>query len=99
MASRKMRLTLTECAGSSARIRLKSPGRNTPAGLAGKPSLKCTYALDDTQSPAHFNWTVGEGDRQVTINAIYELKGDVLRVCFAKRGEPRPDGFETKGKK
>ncbi len=75
------------------------PGRDTPAGRAGKPPLKCTYAVDDTQSPAHFNWTMGEGDRKLTINAIYELKGDVLRVCFAPRGQPRPDGFETKGKK
>ena len=75
------------------------PGRNTPAGLAGKPPLKCTYSVDDTQSPAHFNWTLGDGDRKLMINAVYELKGDVLRVCFAPRGQPRPDGFETKGKR
>ncbi len=75
------------------------PARATPAGLAHKPNLKCTFAVDDTQSPAHFNWTIGEGDKKATINAIYELKGDVLRVCFARRGAPRPGGFDTQGKR
>jgi uncharacterized protein (TIGR03067 family) len=75
-----------------------TPGRATPAGLAGRPALKGAFVVDDTKSPAHFGWMVGDGDRKSTINGIYELKGDVLRVCFARRGEPRPDGFETKGK-
>ena len=76
-----------------------TPGQDTPAGLGGKPSLKCTYAVDDNHSPAHFDWTVGDGDRKTTVNAIYELKGEVLRICFAPRGQPRPDGFDTAGKK
>ena len=75
------------------------PGRNTPAGLAGKPALKCSFAVDETQLPAHFDWTIGEGERKLTVKAIYELKGDVLRICFAPRNQPRPDGFDTAGKK
>lgn len=73
------------------------PGRSTPAGIAGKPPLKCSYVRDDTQSPRHFNWTMGEGEKQKTVNAIYELKDDVLRICFAKGGEERPQSFHTKG--
>ena len=76
-----------------------TPGGTTPAGIAGRPALKGIFAVDDTQSPAQFDWTVGEGDRKSTISGIFELKGDVFRVCFARRGEPRPDGFDTKGSK
>jgi uncharacterized protein (TIGR03067 family) len=71
----------------------------TPAGAAAKPPLKCSYTVDNTQAPAHFNWTLGEGDKSVKVKAIYERKGDVLRVCFPQHEEPRPTGFETKGQK
>jgi len=73
------------------------PGRLTPAGLAGKPPLKGTYVLDDTKSPRHFTWTVGEGEKKRTVNAIYEIKDGVLRICMAKGGKERPKGFDTKG--
>lgn len=74
-------------------------GKFTPAGLAGKGALKCSYSVDNTQTPAHFNWTLGAGEKKTTVPAIYELKGDVLRVCFPQHGEPRPDSFNTQGKK
>lgn len=69
------------------------------AGAAASPSLKCSYSVDNSQTPAHFNWTLGEGEKSVEVNAIYELKDDLLRVCFPQHGEPRPTGFETKGQK
>ena len=74
-----------------------TPGRFTPAGLAAKPNLKCSYAVDDTKSPRHFNWTVGEGEKKRTVNAIYAVKNDVLTICFGKVGTDRPTGFDTKG--
>ncbi len=73
------------------------PGHYTPAGIVGKPLLKCSYAVDDTQSPRHLNWTLGEGEKKRTVSAIYELKDGVLRICFAKGGKDRPQGFETQG--
>lgn len=75
------------------------PGTFTPAGAAARPPLKCSYTVDNTQDPAHFNWTLGEGEQSIKVNAIYELKDDILRVCFPQHGEPRPDGFATKGHK
>lgn len=73
------------------------PGRSTPAGIARKPPLKCSYVLDNTKTPCHFNWVLGEGDKTKRISAIYEVSGDVLKVSFAKGGAKRPTSFETKG--
>jgi len=72
------------------------PGRSTPAGLAGRPPLECSYVVDDTQSPRRLDWTCGEGEKKQTIKAIYELKNDVLRICFVRYGKVRPEGFGTK---
>ena len=73
------------------------PGGSTPAGLSGRPPLKCSYAVDDTVTPHHFNWTMGTGDKAKKIKAIYELNGDAFKVSFAKGGTERPKGFGTKG--
>ena len=75
---------------------LVPPGRSTPAGLAKKPPLKCSYVLDDTKTPHHFNWILGQGDKKKKVNAIYELNDDVLKVSFAKGGAKRPKDFSTK---
>lgn len=75
------------------------PATINMAGVATTPLPSFTYSVDNTQSPAHFNWTMQVGDQSMEINAIYELKGELLRVCFPQRGEPRPTGFETRGQK
>jgi uncharacterized protein (TIGR03067 family) len=71
------------------------PGKNTPAGLAGKPDLKCTYTVDNGQTPAHFDWTLHSGEKKFIIPAIYEHKGDLFRIAFAPRSQPRPTSFDT----
>jgi len=41
--------------------------------------------------------TRSDGPRKgETVLAIYEVKGDSLRTCFAPHGELRPDGFAPK---
>jgi len=72
------------------------PGRSTPAGIAKKPPLKCSYTLDDTKTPHHFNWTMHGGGKTKDIKAICELTDDVLRVCFSKGGTERPKDFNTR---
>ncbi len=67
------------------------------AGIAATPLPSFTYSVDNTQTPAHFNWTMSLGDQSMEINGIYELKGELLRVCFPQRGELRPTGFDTNG--
>ena len=73
------------------------PGRSTPAGISGRPPLKCSYAVDDTSTPKHFNWVLGTGDKTRKIKAIYELSGDAFKVCFVKGGRERPLDFRTEG--
>lgn len=73
------------------------PGRSTPAGLAKKPPLKCSYTVDNITTPRHFNWTMHGGGKTRDVKAIYELTDDVLRVCFSKGGTERPKDFNTKG--
>jgi uncharacterized protein (TIGR03067 family) len=58
-------------------------------------SFKDQYRLDSAQIPKQLDYC---GDlTQTPVQAIYELKGDELRICMALRiGEPRPTGFSTK---
>ena len=50
--------------------------------------------LDETQNPKLMDATDTEGeDAGKVIKAIYELKGDTLRVCY---GAERPKEFATK---
>ena len=74
---------------------LVSAGRD-PAG----ESLDWMQAFARASGAPFYHQQGREGlGYEATINAIYELKGDVLRVCFARRGQPRPSGFDTQGKK
>jgi len=53
--------------------------------------------LDETKSPKTMDATDTEGDDiGKVIKAIYEIKGDTLRVCYAMKGDERPTAFATK---
>jgi uncharacterized protein (TIGR03067 family) len=56
-----------------------------------------TLKLNETQKPKEMDATDTEGDDVgKVIKAIYELKGDTLRVCYAFNGAERPKEFTTK---
>ena len=44
-----------------------------------------------------FKNTIGPNKKK-TLRAIYELKGDSLRICYHLDGKPRPKKFETEPK-
>ena len=48
-----------------------------------------TYKLDPSKTPNWIDVTIGGG----TYLAIYELKGDTLRICHRKAGGDRPTEF------
>ena len=53
--------------------------------------------LDPTRNPKAINTWDQDGpydDR--TVPGIYELKGDSLKLCFARPGDQRPTEFTTK---
>jgi uncharacterized protein (TIGR03067 family) len=56
-----------------------------------------TGKIDPTTSPKSVDVTPSSGpDKGKTVLAIYEVKGDTQRVCFARPGKPRPKTFEAK---
>jgi uncharacterized protein (TIGR03067 family) len=66
----------------------------------GEPDLECTYKIDATQSPKHLDLTPANVDnKDKPVHAIYELKGDELKIC-ARQADgsdgPRPSEFATK---
>jgi len=63
---------------------------DTDATLAG------TFRLDSTRTPKTFDLTVAEEGKPVTYPAgIYQLDGDIFRLCFTFPTEERPSEFET----
>jgi uncharacterized protein (TIGR03067 family) len=57
---------------------------------------EATYVVDAEPSPKHLDFTPPNADTPVM--AIYEIKGDELKVCIrhAKSSEGRPTKFESK---
>ena len=63
---------------------------------AGSQPDNGTYALDDTTKPKSITVTGTDGpNRGKTFPAIYELKGDTLRICYDLSGAKRPAEFKT----
>ena len=55
-----------------------------------------TYTLDSTSKPKGMTITGTEGPNQgKTFPAIYELKGDTLRICYDLSGAKRPTEFKS----
>jgi uncharacterized protein (TIGR03067 family) len=68
--------------------------------LAGPQSmLDAEFTLDASQTPAHIDYVNRSGKNKGRTQAgIYELSGDVLRICTAPPGGKRPSEFaSTKG--
>jgi uncharacterized protein (TIGR03067 family) len=56
-----------------------------------------TMKLDETKSPKTMDAADTEGDNiGKLIQAIYEITGDTMRVCYALDGSARPTEFATK---
>ncbi len=55
-----------------------------------------TYTLDSSSKPKGMSITGTEGPNHgKTFPAIYELKGDTLRICYDLSGAKRPAEFKT----
>jgi uncharacterized protein (TIGR03067 family) len=74
-------------AGDTVTLRLKK-GSDTD-------EKKMTYKIDPTKKPKAMDVFSG---KDPTMRAIYELKGDTLRVCHAKNESERPTEFSDKDK-
>lgn len=72
-----------------------TPGATTPAGLAGRPPLTGPYAVDDSKSPQHLDYTMRAGKSRTDVRAIYKLVDGKLNLCFGP--DDRPTSFDTDG--
>lgn len=60
-------------------------------------TFKGTHTLDETKTPKTVDFVHTEGPlKGKTFLGIYELKGDDLRICLARPGEPRPTDLSHK---
>ena len=76
-------------------ISLKLENGKYDVSVGGNPD-KGTYTLDSTSKPKSMTVTGTEGPNNgKTFPAIYELKGDTLRICYDLSGAKRPTEFKT----
>jgi uncharacterized protein (TIGR03067 family) len=60
-------------------------------------TLTGTFQLDPSKSPKAMDMMPGEGQfKGKTLQGIYELTGDTLKICFAEPGKDRPKDFTSK---
>jgi uncharacterized protein (TIGR03067 family) len=63
----------------------------------GKDNRKTTYKLDPTQKPKTVDIVMIDGpDKGKTLQGIYEITGDDLKICLAVLDKPRPKEFAAK---
>jgi uncharacterized protein (TIGR03067 family) len=76
-------------------ISLNLDGGKYEVSVAGEPD-KGTYTLNSSTKPKSMVITGTEGpNKGKTFPAIYDLEGDVLRVCYDLSGKQRPAEFKT----
>ena len=76
-------------------ISLKLDHGKYEVSVAGHPD-KGTYTLDSTSQPKGMTITGTEGPNHgKTFPAIYEIKGDTLRICYDLSGAQRPTEFKS----
>jgi uncharacterized protein (TIGR03067 family) len=110
---------LKKLEGSWDVVGIEAGGMAVPAGKGAPEKLtikdgkmtgfgpEVSLSTDATKKPKWLNMTFTREGKEATINAIYELDGDELKICMPlapKKGSgvafenKRPEGFETKGK-
>ena len=76
-------------------ISLKLDHGKYDVSAAGEPD-KGTYTLDAASNPKGMSITGTEGPNNgKTYPAIYEIKGDTLRICYDLSGTKRPTEFKS----
>ena len=63
----------------------------------GDKEYKTTFQVDPTKTPKTMDVKMEEGPHKgETMKAIYEVKGDELRLCHDEPGKDRPTEFTSK---
>jgi len=76
-------------------ISLKLDNGNYEVFVAGNPD-RGTYTIDPRSKPKSMAITGTDGPNHgKTFPAIYDLKGDTLRICYDLSGAKRPTDFKS----
>jgi uncharacterized protein (TIGR03067 family) len=71
-------------------------GNDFTATMAGNTS-KGTYKIDASKKPKTLDIAFTEGaEKGTSMQGIYEIEGDVYKVCFNLSGKGRPKEFSSK---
>ncbi len=62
------------------------------------PGEKADFTVDASKKPAHIDIKPAGAPPELVIRGIYEIDGDTLKICFAKKGD-RPTEFRADGEK
>ena len=63
----------------------------------GDEARKCSLKVDASRTPRSMDVLPEDGPHKgETIKAVYEIKGDELRVCHGEPGADRPTGLSAK---
>ena len=78
-------------------IRLKFDGDKVTVAVGGEDEITGKYAIDPSKSPATLDVTIEHDGQTAKVEALYEVKGDVLRICHAVDvlGGDRPTAIEA----
>jgi uncharacterized protein (TIGR03067 family) len=78
-------------------LTLKFDGDKVTVAIGGEDEISAKYTVDPSKSPATLDVTIEHDGQTITAEALYELKGDVLRLCHAVDvlGGTRPTAIEA----
>jgi len=79
-------------------VSIEFKGDKITTAAKGQWAITGTYAIDAEKTPATMDITFENDGKKVMVPAIYELKGDELKVCHPRikvENKGRPKAFEA----
>jgi uncharacterized protein (TIGR03067 family) len=90
-------ITRTDKENKKAKVKLIIKGDKYSIFFGAKEAGKGTIRLDPSKKPKEIDMVLGGKDfKGQVMLGIYELKGNVLKVCNAFPGKARPEEFSAK---
>jgi uncharacterized protein (TIGR03067 family) len=78
-------------------VNLKFDGDKVKVAIGGEDPIEAEYAIDPSKTPATLDVSLEHDGNKITVKALYEVKGDVLRICHSVEvaGGERPTAIES----
>jgi uncharacterized protein (TIGR03067 family) len=76
-----------------AKVKMTFKGNKVTLG-GGPQTQEATITLDASKMPATIDMTLDKPDR--TLQGIYQLEGDTMKLCLGRPGTARPKEFASK---